>query len=528
MKTQSAMGNGTIESLFEEYTGQKPASVERLAGAGSNRKYFRLKGHGGSVIGVIGDDVEENRAFCSLAGHFRSRGINVPEVYAVGRDFSCYLQEDLGDVCLFDAVACGRESGKYSDEEKSLLLKTVAMLPEIQCEGARGLDYSVCYPEPAFCRRTVMSDLNYFKFCFLKAVGVVFNEVLLDEDFSKMADELLDGSWDTFMYRDFQARNVMLRDGEPYFIDFQGGRRGPFYYDLVSFVWQARARYPEELKEEMISTYVRSLSGYVPVDESMFRRRLRAFVLFRTLQVLGAYGFRGYFERKPHFLASIPFAVANLREMLPLDDYPTLGKVLQELVAMPRFAAGESEGMTSGCFSGCHGGTGVLNGTSGMAVGKSDGVRTVAGSCGNTDLNGGQARLTVDVCSFSYKKGIPEDLSGNGGGYVFDCRSIHNPGRYEQYKGLTGKDWEVMDFLENDGEVFHYLEHVYGVVDPHVETFMRRGFTHLMVSFGCTGGQHRSVYCAESLARHLREKYDIDVVLKHREQASWPVSKVSC
>lgn len=511
------MGNGTIESLFEEYTGQKPASVERLAGAGSNRKYFRLKGHGGSVIGVIGDDVEENRAFCSLAGHFRSRGINVPEIYAVSRDYSCYLQEDLGDVCLFDAVACGRESGKYSDEEKILLLKTVAMLPEIQFEGARGLDYSVCYPEPAFCRRTVMSDLNYFKFCFLKAVGVVFNEVLLDEDFSKMADELLDGSWDTFMYRDFQARNVMLRDGEPYFIDFQGGRRGPFYYDLVSFVWQARARYPEELKEEMISTYVRSLSGYVPVDESMFRRRLRAFVLFRTLQVLGAYGFRGYFERKPHFLASIPFAVANLREMLPLDDYPTLGKVLQELVAMPRFAAGESEGMTSGCFSGCHGGTGVLNGTSGMAVGKSDGQTGCS-----------RERLTVDVSSFSYKKGIPEDLSGNGGGYVFDCRSIHNPGRYEQYKGLTGKDREVMDFLENDGEVLRYLEHVYGVVDPHVETFMRRGFTHLMVSFGCTGGQHRSVYCAESLARHLREKYDIDVVLKHREQASWPVSKVSC
>ena len=482
------MGNGTIESLFEEYTGQKPASVERLAGAGSNRKYFRLKGHGGSVIGVIGDDVEENRAFCSLAGHFRSRGINVPEVYAVSRDFSCYLQEDLGDVCLFDAVACGRESGKYSETEKSLLLKTVAMLPEIQCEGARGLDYSVCYPEPAFCRRMVMSDLNYFKFCFLKAVGVGFNEVLLDEDFSRMADELLDGSWNTFMYRDFQARNVILRDGEPYFIDFQGGRRGPFYYDLVSFVWQARARYPEELKEEMISTYVRSLSGYMPVDEVMFRRCLRVFVLFRTLQVLGAYGFRGYFERKPHFLASIPFAVANLHEMLPLDDYPALGKVLQELVAMPRFAAGGSDGQ-EGCT---------------------------------------RERLTVDVCSFSYKKGIPEDMSGNGGGYVFDCRSIHNPGRYEQYKGLTGKDREVMDFLENDGEVLRYLEHVYGVVDPHVETFMKRGFTHLMVSFGCTGGQHRSVYCAESLARHLREKYDIDVVLKHREQASWPVSKVSC
>lgn len=468
-----------LVSLFLSYTGHEPLSVEPLAGSGSNRKYYRMTGNGISVIGVAGDDIEENKAFCYIASCFRDKGINVPEVYAVSGDCSCYIQEDLGSVNLFDAVSAGRECGEYGESEREILLRTVAMLPKIQLEGAEGFDFGRCYPEPAFCRRMVMSDLNYFKFCFLKTTGLEYNEASLDRDFSVLADDLMSEQADAFMYRDFQSRNVMLKDGEPYFIDFQGGRRGPLQYDLASFVWQAKARYPESLKEDMVSVYLDALGGYIDVDRERFREGLRLYVLFRTLQVLGAYGFRGYFERKEHFLQSIPWAVSNLRELLaePFRRYPYLNDMLSRLAGMDRFAP------------------------------KRD-IPAVAGG----------ERLMVEVYSFSFRKGIPEDRSGNGGGYVFDCRSIHNPGRYERYRSMTGMDREVIDFLENDGEVFSFMRHVYGVVDPHVETFMKRGFTHLMVSFGCTGGQHRSVYCAESLARHLKEKYDVDVVLTHREQ----------
>jgi hypothetical protein len=267
----------------------------------------------------------------------------------------------------------------------------------------------------------------------------------------------------------------MVKDGQPYFIDFQGGRRGPVYYDVASFAWQARARFTQEQKEMMLKAYLESLSEYVPVDEARFRSRLRLFVLFRLLQVLGAYGFRGWVEHKANFVTSIPAAISELKFLAAegFDGYPYMTEVLGQLAGLPRFVQDASH----------------------------EGV------------------LEVKVYSFSFKKGVPYDPSGNGGGYVFDCRSIHNPGRYEPYKKLTGRDEPVIKFLEDDGEVFAFLEHVYGVVDPHVETYSSRGFTNLMVSFGCTGGQHRSVYCAEHLAHHLAQKYpDIRVRLIHREQ----------
>jgi hypothetical protein len=327
----------------------------------------------------------------------------------------------------------------------------------------------------------VMFDLNYFKYCFLKPSGLEFHEVRLQDEFERLADDLMGGQLvdeydqDTFLYRDFQARNVMLRDGLPYFIDFQGGRRGPIYYDLASFVWQPRAAYSEELRQKLVEEYLGSLQRYVKVDRKEFEDRLGLFILFRILQLLGAYGFRGLVENKAAFVISIPLAMDMLREQLAIRHwpYPYLTELLGKLSQMPKF----------------------------IAAAASDGV------------------LEIKVCSFSFKKGLPVDLSGNGGGYIFDCRSIHNPGRYEPYKKLTGRDEPVIRFLEEDGEVFSFLEHVYGVVDPHVETYSRRGFTSLMVSFGCTGGQHRSVYCAEHLAAHLSEKYpDIRVVLTHREQ----------
>lgn len=464
-----------MEKLFETLYGFGPESVASLSGSGSNRRYARLSGRGISCIGVTGTDRDENVAFLTLAEHFRRKGIPVPQVLAVSEDSMTYLQEDLGDVHLFD------------NQDEGLLCSTMALLPKIQFEGADGLDFSVCYPEPSFSRRMIMFDLNYFKYCFLKASGLEFNEVKLQDDIEALAADLLDGSGeeyvgDTFMYRDFQSRNVMVHDCKPYFIDFQGGRRGPVLYDVASFVWHARSAYPHEIREKMLSSYLNALSAYVKVDETEFRSKLRLFVLFRLLQVLGAYGFRGWMEGKARFVESIPSAVSELRKLLaePFGEYPYLSETLMRLTELPMFSSGTCD----------------------------------------------DGRLTVRVCSFSFKKGIPRDPTGNGGGYVFDCRSIHNPGRYEPYKKLTGRDEPVIRFLEDDGEIIRFLDHVYGVVDPHVGTYARRGFTSLMVSFGCTGGQHRSVYCAEHLARHLAEKYpDVRVLLNHREQGISEVVK---
>ena len=465
-----------LEALYKLYTGSEARQVCPLTGSASNRQYARINGPGGSYVGVKGTDVLENKAFLTISGHFHSKGIPVPEVLSVSEDGMSYLQEDLGDVLLSDMVAkAWKEEGILPDSPlERLLCRTMSMLPKIQFEGAQGLDFSICYPQPSFDRRMIMFDLNYFKYCFLKPSGLEFNEVRLQDDFERFADDLLRDESDTFLYRDFNARNVMVRDGQPYFIDFQGGRRGPVYYDVASFVWQARARYSQRLKEKMIESYLSALSQYQEVDREHFDARLRLFVLFRTLQVLGAYGFRGLVENKAQFVVSIPPAIEGLKQLLsvPFASYPYLDEVLGRMTDMPKFAAPVSDG-----------------------------------------------KLEVRVMSFSYKKGVPQDMSGNGGGYLFDCRSIHNPGRYEPYKKLTGMDEPVIRFLEDDGEIIGYLEHVYAVIDPHVETYFKRGFTSLMVGFGCTGGQHRSVYCAEHLAHHLAEKYpDIRVRLIHREQ----------
>ena len=296
------MADDTLKTLFESYTGQQLTERTELPTSGSHRRYFRLKGGNISIVGVIGTSLEENRAFVAISKHFKEKGLNVPTVLAVSEDGMSYIQEDLGEKMLFDLIAQGRDSGFYNSYESNLLCRTIEQLPKIQFKGAEGLDWNVCYPQKEFDARMVDFDLNYFKYCFLKATGLEFNEGRLQDDFERLKAELLKDSDNTFLYRDFQARNVIIRDGEPYFIDYQGGRRGPIYYDVASFIWQARARYPDELKEELIRTYLRSLRSFLPVDEDHFRERLRLFVLFRTLQVLGAYGFRGYFEKKPHFL----------------------------------------------------------------------------------------------------------------------------------------------------------------------------------------------------------------------------------
>ncbi|MBP5397233.1 MAG: phosphotransferase [Bacteroidales bacterium] len=478
-----------LRTLFQSYAGAEPEAVAALPASASNRRYYRLSGGGKTLIAVVGTSREENRAFVTIARHFRSKGLNVPQVYAESEDGMAYLQEDLGGDVLFDKVAKGRESGNYSSEEIALLKRTVSELPRLQVKGGEGLPWSVCYPQEAFDARMVDFDLNYFKYCYLKATGLEFNENRLQDDFEAFKADLLEETGETFLYRDFQARNVMIREGEPWFIDFQGGRRGPVYYDLASFVWQARSRFPKALKEELIATYLQALKAFRPVDEKEFARRLRLFVLFRTLQVLAAYGFRGYYERKTAFIESIPFALENLRELLqePFTAYPYLNEVLTALAQLPSAEA------RSGAAS--------------------------AASSPRPETAESDAPLTVTVYSFSYKKGIPVDESGNGGGYVFDCRAVHNPGRYEQYKNLCGADEPVIRFLEDNGEIFTFLESAYKLVDAHVERYLQRGFNHLQVSFGCTGGQHRSMYSAEHMAAHLKEKFpSVRVVLRHRER----------
>ena len=469
------MDTTSLSKLYTELHGRLPEVVTELPSSGSNRRYFRLSDADGkdSVIGVIGTSVPENEAFIYMSKHFGEKDIPVPKVLAVSDDRMSYIQTDLGDMLLFKEIEKGRLTRSFSSAEKDLLAKTISRLPDIQFAGADDMDFSVCYPAVSFDERSIMWDLNYFKYCFLKATGLEFSEDKLEDDFQTMAKVLMRSNTDTFMYRDFQSRNVMIVDGEPWFIDFQGGRKGPFYYDVASFLWQAKANIPDGLRHERLDVYLDSVRKYHPIEREEFIANLRHFVLFRTLQVLGAYGFRGYFEKKPHFMQSVPFAIANLRALLhePYAEYPYLNELLLKLVNMKQFT---------------------------------------------DELD--RKRLTVRVFSFAYKKGIPNDVTGNGGGYVFDCRAINNPGKYERYKPFTGLDSNVIRFLEDDGEVITFLDHCYALTDATIERYIERGFTNLMISYGCTGGQHRSVYCAQHTAEHIAKKYSVKVELIHREQ----------
>lgn len=470
----------SLSQLFFEATGKMAGEQTALTASGSNRRYYRIESEDKttSLIGVQGTSRDENHAFLYMAEHFMKKGLNVPKVLAVSDDEMNYVQQDLGNVLLFDYIAEGRKTGVFSAREKEMLRKTVRGLARFQVLGAEEFDFNQCYPQPEFNLRSILWDLNYFKYCFLKATGLDFQEDKLENEFERLAYILLQNRMNAFMYRDFQSRNVMVckdADGNevPYFIDFQGGRRGPVFYDVASFLWQAKANYHPDLREELVEVYLEELQKYMSVDKEVFYETLKHFVLFRTMQVLGAYGFRGYFEKKPHFLQSIPFAIDNLRHLLKhaSEDYPYLIEVLQKMTEMKQF--------------------------------KDVGVRKP---------------LVVRVMSFSYKKGIPADPSGNGGGFVFDCRAVNNPGKYERYTHFTGMDEPVITFLEEDGEILPFLEQAYQLVDFSVKRYRDRGFQNLMVSFGCTGGQHRSVYAAEKMAQHINEKFGVEVQLIHREQ----------
>lgn len=463
-----------LKQLYRDYTGHEVEVCRLFTPAGSPRRYYRLGTAEHTVVGVVGTAQGENEAFIAIAQQMRSKGLPVPEVYAVSADGMRYLQEDLGDTSLFDLIAEAHGRGGYDDADMVLLRQVMRLLPDVQWRTAEGFDFACCYPSAELNRRGIQWDLHYFKYCFLKATGLEFEEERLEDDFDRMADMLLQSREETFMYRDFQSRNIMIHGGKPWLIDFQGGRRGPVEYDLVSFLWQARARFTPEMRRQLVEEYLRSARRYRSFDEEVFEQRLQRFVLFRTLQVLGAYGYRGYFEHKAHFVQSIPMAIDNLRALLAENDFadmPYLVDLLRRMIALPLFEPSEEA-----------------------------------------------SELTVRITSFSYKRGIPDDASGNGGGFVFDCRAIHNPGRYDEYKQLTGMDEPVINFLDKEEAMQDFLEHVYGIVDYSVEKYRSRGFKNLMVNFGCTGGQHRSVYSAEHLAAHLREKFGVKVILTHREQ----------
>ena len=467
-----------LSSLFEQHFHRAPARVVALQGelGGSGRKIVRLANEQQSAVGIIHDVREENVAFLAFSRHFRRHGLPVPEIYAEDLDHNAYLEEDLGDTTLFEFLSANRSGETIAPGVIDAYKAVVAVLPRFQVEAQRDLDYSVCYPRARFDRQSIAWDLNYFKYYFLRLAAIPFNEQALEDDFDRLTEFLLSAPQDYFLYRDFQSRNVMLVGGKPYFVDYQGGRKGALQYDIASLLYDAKADLPPDVRQRLLDSYLDQLSKYIALDRESFLRFYYAFVYVRIMQALGAYGFRGFYERKSHFLQSVPYALKNLRWLLHNVKLP---------IAIPTLLSAFNNMLASEKL---------------LALSPTDG--------GN---------LTVRIFSFSFHRGWPKDESGNGGGFVFDGRSLPNPGREERFKALTGRDAPVIEYLHQQESVHQYLASVFSLVDSSVHEYQRRGFTHLMVSFGCTGGQHRSVYLAEQLAKRLRSNNGVNVVLHHRE-----------
>lgn len=467
-----------LSQLAQDYTKQNVANCEPLAQSGSHRRYFRITLEDNStLIGAFNDDVAENIAFFTYTKFFTEKHFCVPRLLVVAPDQQHYLQSDLGKSTLYDFLSANRTGdGKPSDEVTAYYEQVARTLPDIQLSGKEGLDFSVAYPRAAFDRQSMQWDLNYFKYYFLKLVNVPFNEQLLENDYNKLIDYLLSADSEYFLYRDFQSRNIMVDSGNIYFIDYQGGRKGALQYDIASLLYDAKADLSPDFRGHILNIYLDELSKRIDVDRKAFLSYFQGFVLIRILQSMGTYGYRGYFERKSHFLQSVPYAVHNMENLLNnLDlpiDIPELTNVLRGIIA-------------------------------------SDFVKPYQPA----------KTLTVRVQSFSFKKAIPNDPSPNGGGFVFDCRALPNPGREPRYKTFTGKDQCVIDYLNQFPAIHEFKSHLFAIVDQSVDNYLERHFDHLMVSFGCTGGQHRSVFFAEQTARHIREKYpEVNIILKHTEQ----------
>ncbi len=467
-----------LRALFESRFGEPVEQVVPLKGDASARKLFRLTAASRTAIGVLNPDVRENRAFLEFSRHFRKCGLPVPEIYAEDLDQGMYLEEDLGDTTLFQLLTTNRVNDELSSEMLTLYREVVEFLPRFQIEAGRTLNYDLCYPRSSFDKQSMMWDLNYFKYYFLRLAKIPFSEQALEDDFKRFTEFLLAAKRRFFLYRDFQSRNIMVRDGAPFFIDYQGGRRGALQYDIASLLYDAKADLPVQVRDELLARYLEAAAKLEPIDRTAFLPHYPGFVYIRIMQAMGAYGLRGFYERKHHFLASIPYAIRNLEYLVRTSDLPV---DLPELTQVWRRLVASSSLRQFGTAS---------------------------------------LKLTVRIQSFSYTEGVPTDEKGHGGGYVFDCRALPNPGRFEQYAKLTGHDDAVIAFLEGEPAVRDFIGHVFALIDQTVENYQERNFTDLLVAFGCTGGQHRSVFCAERLATHLREQSQVNVEVRHLAQES--------
>ena len=471
-----------LNRLFEQRFHAPVERVEPLQGqlGGSGRKIIRLASKALSAIGVLYDVREENVAFVEFSRHFRRHGLPVPEIYAEDLSQGAYLEEDLGDTTLFEFLSNNRTRDNVAPQVFQAYRAVVAFLPRFQIEAARDLNYSICYPRDAFDEQSVAWDLNYFKYYFLKLAGIPFNEQSLEDDFGRLTKFLLSADRDYFLYRDFQSRNIMLRDGHPYFLDYQGGRKGALQYDIASLLYDAKADLPPELRQQLLELYVARLADFIEIEREAFMRHYYAYVYVRIMQALGAYGFRGFYERKTHFLQSVPYALNNVRWLLHHVGLP---------IKLPA----------------------LMNAFTSMV--ESEKLQRLSSK--EDSFTSNENTLTVRIFSFSYRGGVPRDETGHGGGFVFDTRSIPNPGREEAFKAFTGKDAPVIDYLNQQESVHNFLASATSLVDASVSAYKRRGFTSLTVSFGCTGGQHRSVYFAEQLAKRLSGRNGVEVVVRH-------------
>jgi aminoglycoside/choline kinase family phosphotransferase len=462
-----------LESATHSWSGKNPVSILPLPVSGSTRQYFRIKLKKKTVVGVWSDNKAENNAFIHFTEHFRKLGLNVPELYFTDLDNNLYLVEDLGDETLYSFMTNKPFGEKFPEEARLFYRSALMHLIRFQTEGSKDLDFSICIPRSVFDEQSILWDLQYFKYYVLKLFNIPFDEQKLEEDFILMARLLASVENNYFMYRDFQSRNILIHNNSLYFVDYQGGRMGPLQYDLASFIFEARINLPPDIREELTDFYIDELSKHIKVDRGKFRGHFYLFVFLRVLQVLAAYGLRGYVQNKSIFLRSYPYAVKNLEWLF--------NKGLIKL---------ETEELL-------------------QAVEKIFNVKEIRESYIESDV------LTIYINSFSFKYGIPKDYSGHGGGFVFDCRILPNPGRFNEFREMTGMDKPVIAYLEKHNEVKDFLDHVKSIMDISVNDYSQRSMNRLMVSFGCTGGQHRSVYCAEKIAEYITEKHKIKTVVVH-------------
>ena len=470
------MNISKVSRLFEERFLSKPDFLLPLPPSGSHRRYFRVGNGNISCIGAFNKDKKENDAFIGFARSFFKLGLPVPEVYSYDEGKEYYLIEDLGDRALIDEL----ENSPTTPEKNESLIKyfqqALAHLARFQIYGKDAIDFSLCIPRDSFDKQSMLWDLNHFKYFFVKLSGIPFDEQKLEDDFNFLSGALDKVERDYFMYRDFQSRNIMIHNGSCYFIDFQGGRKGALQYDVASILFEAKTHLTFALREELLDFYLSQLEQFIPVDKNKFREDYFGFVLIRVLQALGAYGLRGWVEKKVLFLQSIPHAVRNLEWLLSENKIhwhlPELKRICQKFTEDKRFGP---------------------------------------------TLKSSSGKLKVEINSFSYRKPLPDDLTGNGGGFIFDCRAVNNPGLVPELRNFTGKDPEIDQFFREKSAMHEFLEETFQILSRSIEVYTSKKFEHLQVNFGCTGGRHRSVYAAEQIARKIQRKFDVEVSVWHRE-----------